>query len=50
MNITLDMMRQSLYTGAVCDALDAVGPSFLLDGLTNDYTLDDHPELKVFED
>jgi regulator of RNase E activity RraA len=25
MNITLDMVRESLYTGVVCDALDAAG-------------------------
>jgi regulator of RNase E activity RraA len=25
MNITLDMMRESLYSGVVCDALDAAG-------------------------
>ncbi|HVM66289.1 MAG TPA: SDR family NAD(P)-dependent oxidoreductase [Acidimicrobiales bacterium] len=31
------------------DALDAVAAASLVDGLTNDYTLDDHPELKVFE-
>jgi hypothetical protein len=32
------------------DALDAVAPVHLVDDLTNDYTLDDHPELQVFEE
>jgi 3-oxoacyl-[acyl-carrier protein] reductase len=31
------------------DALDAIGPTHLVDELTNDYTLDDHPELQIFE-
>ena len=31
------------------DALDATAPSHLTGDLTNPYTLDDHPELKVFE-
>jgi NAD(P)-dependent dehydrogenase (short-subunit alcohol dehydrogenase family) len=31
------------------DALDAIAPSHLVDGLTNDYTLEDAPELRVFE-
>jgi 3-oxoacyl-[acyl-carrier protein] reductase len=35
--------------GWTLDALDAVAPSHLVDDLTNDYTLDDHPELQVFE-
>ena len=32
------------------DALDRVAPTHLVDDLTNDYRLDDHPELRVFED
>jgi 3-oxoacyl-[acyl-carrier protein] reductase len=32
------------------DALDATAPSHLVDDITNDYTLDDHPELQVFEE
>jgi NAD(P)-dependent dehydrogenase (short-subunit alcohol dehydrogenase family) len=32
------------------DSLDATAPSHLVYDLTNDYTLDDHPELQVFED
>ncbi len=32
------------------DGLDAVAPASLVDGLTNDYTLDDYPELQVFEE
>jgi NAD(P)-dependent dehydrogenase (short-subunit alcohol dehydrogenase family) len=32
------------------DALDAAAPAALVDGLTNDYTLDEHPHLKVFEE
>jgi len=32
------------------DALDATAPSHLVDDLSNDYTLDDHPELQVFEE
>ena len=32
------------------DALDAAAPTHLSGDLTNPYTLDDHPELKVFED
>jgi 3-oxoacyl-[acyl-carrier protein] reductase len=31
------------------DGLDAAGPQLTL-GLTNDYTLDDHPDLQVFKD
>jgi hypothetical protein len=32
------------------DGLDATAPSHLVDDVTNDYTLDDHPELQVFEE
>jgi NAD(P)-dependent dehydrogenase (short-subunit alcohol dehydrogenase family) len=32
------------------DALDRMAPTHLVDDLTNDYTLDDHPELQVFEE
>jgi len=32
------------------DALDAAAPGSLTAGLTNGYTLDDHPDLKVFPD
>jgi NAD(P)-dependent dehydrogenase (short-subunit alcohol dehydrogenase family) len=32
------------------DALDDVAPGHLVEDLTNPYTFDDHPELKVFED
>jgi len=32
------------------DGLDAVAAANLVDGLANGYTLDDHPELKVFEE
>jgi NAD(P)-dependent dehydrogenase (short-subunit alcohol dehydrogenase family) len=32
------------------DALDAMAPSHLVDDLTNDYTLDDHPDLQVFDE
>jgi 3-oxoacyl-[acyl-carrier protein] reductase len=35
--------------GWTLDALDRVGPTHLVDDLTNDYLLDDHPELQVFE-
>ena len=35
--------------GWTLDALDAVAPTHLVDDLTNDYLLDDHPELQVFE-
>jgi NAD(P)-dependent dehydrogenase (short-subunit alcohol dehydrogenase family) len=31
------------------DALDRVAPTHLADDLANDYTLDDHPELQVWE-
>ncbi|CAB4816890.1 MAG: SDR family NAD(P)-dependent oxidoreductase [Actinobacteria bacterium] len=34
--------------GWTLDALDQVAPTHLVDDLTNDYTLDDHPELKEF--
>jgi 3-oxoacyl-[acyl-carrier protein] reductase len=30
------------------DALDALAPSYLVPGVTNDFRLDDHPELKEF--
>ncbi|HZQ59516.1 MAG TPA: SDR family NAD(P)-dependent oxidoreductase [Acidimicrobiales bacterium] len=32
------------------DALDVVAPTHLVDDLVNDYTLDDHPELQVFDE
>jgi NAD(P)-dependent dehydrogenase (short-subunit alcohol dehydrogenase family) len=32
------------------DGLDAVAPASLVDGLANPYTLDDYPELQVFEE
>jgi 3-oxoacyl-[acyl-carrier protein] reductase len=32
------------------DALDTVAPGALVDDLSNDYTLDDYPELQVFEE
>ncbi|HEV8298137.1 MAG TPA: SDR family NAD(P)-dependent oxidoreductase [Acidimicrobiales bacterium] len=32
------------------DALDATAPTYLVDDLDNDFALDDHPELKVFEE
>jgi 3-oxoacyl-[acyl-carrier protein] reductase len=32
------------------DALDATAPTHLVDDLTNDYTLDDYPELQVFDE
>ncbi len=32
------------------DGLDTVAPTHLVDGLTNDYTLDDYPELQVFDE
>ena len=35
--------------GWTLDALDAVAPTHLVEDLTNDYLLDDHPELQVFE-
>jgi 3-oxoacyl-[acyl-carrier protein] reductase len=35
--------------GWTLDALDAVAPTHLVDDLTNDFLLDDHPELQVFE-
>ncbi len=31
------------------DALDALAPDHLVDGLSNEFTLDDHPELRVFQ-
>jgi len=36
--------------GWTLDALDALAPTHLVDDLSNDYTLDDHPELQVFEE
>lgn len=36
--------------GWTLDALDAVARTHLVEDLRNDYTLDDHPELKVFEE
>jgi NAD(P)-dependent dehydrogenase (short-subunit alcohol dehydrogenase family) len=35
--------------GWTLDSLDAVASSHLVEDLTNDYLLDDHPELQVFE-
>jgi 3-oxoacyl-[acyl-carrier protein] reductase len=35
--------------GWTLDALDAVAPTHLVEDLTNDYRLEDHPELQVFE-
>ncbi len=35
--------------GWTLDALDAAAPSHLVEDLSNDYTLDDHPELKMFD-
>ncbi len=35
--------------GWTLDALDVVAPSHLVDDLINDYLLEDHPELQVFE-
>jgi hypothetical protein len=35
--------------GRSLDAIDATAPSHLVDDLTNDYVLDDHPDLQVFE-
>jgi len=35
--------------GWTLDALDEVAPAQLVDDLTNDYLLDDHPELQQFE-
>ena len=36
--------------GWTLDALDSVATTHLVDGLVNDYTLDDHPELQVFDE
>jgi 3-oxoacyl-[acyl-carrier protein] reductase len=36
--------------GWTLDALDAVATAHLVEDLTNDYTLDEYPELKKFED
>jgi len=44
--------RERVITNAggwTLDALDAVAPTHLVDDLTNDYLLEDHPELQVFE-
>jgi 3-oxoacyl-[acyl-carrier protein] reductase len=35
--------------GWTLDALDRIAPGQLVDELTDDYRLDDHPELQVFE-
>jgi hypothetical protein len=35
--------------GWTLDALDRVALTHLVEDLTNDYRLDDHPELQVFE-
>jgi 3-oxoacyl-[acyl-carrier protein] reductase len=35
--------------GWTLDDLDRIAPTHLVDDLTNEYTLDDHPELQVFE-
>jgi 3-oxoacyl-[acyl-carrier protein] reductase len=36
--------------GWTLDALDAIAPTHLVEDLANDYTLEDHPELRVFEE
>ena len=36
--------------GWTLDALDAVAPTHLVDDLSNDYLLEDHPELQQFEE
>jgi hypothetical protein len=44
--------RERVITNAdgwTLDALDRVATTHLVDDLTNDYLLDDHPELQVFE-
>ena len=38
-----------LAGGWTLDALDAVAPTHLVEDLTNDSLLEDHPELQVFE-
>jgi 3-oxoacyl-[acyl-carrier protein] reductase len=35
--------------GWTLDALDAIAPTHLVDDLSNDFTLDDHPDLQVFD-
>jgi len=36
--------------GFSLDALDALGPAHLADDLANDYALEDHPALRIFEE
>jgi 3-oxoacyl-[acyl-carrier protein] reductase len=36
--------------GWTLDALDTIGPTHLVEDLTNEYALDDHPELQIFEE
>ncbi len=36
--------------GWTLDQLDAVAPTELIDGLTNRFTLDEHPDMQVFEE
>ena len=36
--------------GWTLDALDAIATAHLVEDLTNDYTLDDYPDLKKFEE
>ena len=45
--------RERVITNAdgwTLDALDAVATTHLVDGLVNEYTLDDHPALQVFDE
>jgi 3-oxoacyl-[acyl-carrier protein] reductase len=37
------------WTLDALDALDAIAPTHLVDDLSNDFTLDDHPDLQVFD-
>jgi hypothetical protein len=42
--------RQMVHEGGwTLDALDELAPTELVDDLTNDFLLEDHPELKVFD-
>jgi 3-oxoacyl-[acyl-carrier protein] reductase len=42
--------RQMEHAGGwTLDALDALAPQQLVDDLTNDFLLDDHPELTSFD-
>ena len=38
------------HGGWTLDALDAIGPTHLTDDLANEYTLDDRPDLQVFDE